>query len=226
MPDDSLGAPPLIGGLTEPYRTIDVAANESGVIAERYVREGQVVSKGEGLATLDCKVLSALLAIARQGMESRGRLEAAQAELQLKEDRYERFTTVFASGHARPEELQRAQTDLAIARAHLLAAEEDLVLKRLECAKINAEIERRKVLAPIDGIVSQIHKDEGEFVAPNDPSVLTIVQLDPLLAIFSLTTEQVSRLHPAQEVSISTARLLLLSVLGGRRILLIWWPWL
>ena len=201
-PSGTLGAPPGIRGLIEPYRTIDVAASESGVIAELHVREGQAVTKGEILATLDCKLLSALLAIARQSMEARGRLEAAQAELQLKEDRAKNFAVVFANGHARPEELRRAETDRAIARAHLRAAEEDRVLKRLEYEKINAQIERRRVLAPINGIVSQIHKEEGEFVAPNDPSVVTLVQLDPLLAVFSLTTQQVSHLHADQAVRI------------------------
>ncbi len=201
-PNSMLGAAPEIRGLTEPYRTIDVAATESGVIAELRVHEGQEVTKGEVLATLDHKLHLAMLAIARQAMEARGRLKAAHAELQLKEDRDKNFAAVFANGHARPEEVKRVQTDLDIARANLLATEEDLALKRLEYDKINAQIERRKVRAPIDGIVSLMHKDEGEFVASNDPSVLTLVRLDPLLAVFSLTTQQVSSLHSDQAVSI------------------------
>jgi RND family efflux transporter MFP subunit len=194
--------PPQIRGLTEPYRSIDVAATESGVIAALHVREGQTVAKGEVLAALDCRLLTAMLSIAKQGMQATGRLDAARAEVQLKEDRAKSFAAVFASGHARPEELQRAETDLAIARAYLRAAEEDLVVKRLEYQKIKTQIEGRKVFAPIHGIVAQIHKDEGEFVAPNDPCVLTMVQLDPLLAVFALTTQQASQLHTGQEIRI------------------------
>ncbi|MHC4403364.1 MAG: hypothetical protein ACYTG0_27210 [Planctomycetota bacterium] len=132
VPSGTSGAPPEIRGLTEPYRTIDAAAAETGVIATLTVQEGEVVSQGQCLAKLDCDVLTVLLAIARHGMEAKGRLQAARAELKLKEERAQNFATAFASGHARPEELRRAKTDLAIAQAQLLAVEEELALKRLD----------------------------------------------------------------------------------------------
>jgi RND family efflux transporter MFP subunit len=189
-------------GLTEPYRHIDVAAVEAGVIAEMIVREGEAVAQGQPLAKLDSELLNALLAIAQQSKEARGRLRAARAEVKLKEERAKSFAKVFDSGHARPEEVRRAATDLEIARAQLLAAEEDLVLKHLEYEKIQAQIDRRTVRAPIAGVVSKIHKEQAEFVAPNDPAVLTLVQLDPLLAVFSLTTQQASNFSVGQDVTV------------------------
>lgn len=193
---------PAIRGLTEPYRTIDVAATESGAIASLGVREGDVVQQGQELAALNCQALTALLAIAKHGMESKGKLHAAEAEVRLREERAENFASVFASGHARPEEVRRAETDLAVARAHLLAAQEELVQRQLEFEKIEAQIEQRTVRAPLGGVVSRVHKDEGEFVAANDPTVLTIVQLDPLIAIFTLSTSQAGRLQTGQEVMV------------------------
>ncbi len=202
LPSARGAAPPVARGLTEPYRLIDVAAIETGVIAAMLVSEGDVVTQGQALATLDSELLRTALNIAQQSKECRGRLLAAKAEVKLKEDRARSFAEVFASGHARPEEVRRAETDLEIARAQLLAAEEDLVLKQLEYEKIQTQIDRRTVRAPIAGVVSRIHKEQGEFVAPNEPAVLTLVQLDPLLAVFSLTTEFAGSLRVEQKVDV------------------------
>lgn len=193
---------PQLRGLTEPYRTIDLAAIETGLISEILVREGDKVNADQPLAKLNSDLLQSLLTIARHTKEARGRLQAARAEVKLKEDRAKRFAEVYSSGHARPEEVQRAETDLEIARGNLLAAEENVILKKLEYEKILTQIDRRTIRAPIAGVVSHIHKEHGEFVAPNDPTVLTLVQLDPLLAVFSLTTAQTSRLSVDQQVRI------------------------
>ncbi len=96
--------------------------------------------------------------------------------------------------------MRRAQADLAIAEAQVLAAKEDLIQKQLEHERIKAQLEQRKVRAPLSGVVSKIIKDQGEFVAPNDPTVLTIVQLDPLLAMFTLSLQQASNIHVDQQV--------------------------
>lgn len=206
-PNSTWGAPPgPPRGLTEPYRQIDVAAVESGVIANAHVSEGDLVSQGQVLASLDAETFLALLAIADKSRKSRGRLQAAQAEVRLKQVRAENFAKVFASGHARPEEVRRAHAEFEIAQAHLLEAEEDLAVKQLEYEKIKTQVERRTIRAPISGIVSRRYKEEGEFVAPNDPVVMTLVQLDPLLAVFSITSEQSQQLKVGQQVPVKVAR--------------------
>ena len=75
-------------------------------------------------------------------------------------------------------------------------------MRRLECDKIRAQIERRTVRAPIDGVVNAIHKEEGEHVSTADPNFMTLVQLDPLLAIFSMTTSQAVRMRTGQQLTV------------------------
>ncbi len=84
MPYDGHCAEAEIRGLTEPFRNIDVAATEAGVLAELLVKEGDTVKQGDELARLNCESLTALLAISKQSMESKGRLLAVQAELKLR----------------------------------------------------------------------------------------------------------------------------------------------
>ena len=44
-------------GFTEPFRKIEVAASETGTVAQLLVHEGDRVTKGQALATLDNDVL-------------------------------------------------------------------------------------------------------------------------------------------------------------------------
>ena len=189
-------------GLTEPYRAIEVAAAESGVVVELCVREGQAVQRGQVLAVLDCDVLAAMLAVAQQGMQAKGGRNSALADVQLRADRLRSFEAVFAKGHARQEEVDRARAELAMAEARLLAVEEELGKQALECERIKVQIERRTIRAPIDGVVSKIEREVGEFLPPTAPLLLTLVQLNPLLAVFSLPSAQARQLRAEQEVLI------------------------
>ena len=63
-------------------------------------------------------------------------------------------------------------------------------------------MERRLIRAPLDGFVSLLHKDEGEFVAPNDPHLLELVCLDPLLATFNVPSHLALLLEPHQRVPV------------------------
>jgi RND family efflux transporter MFP subunit len=194
-----------IDGFTEPYRSVDVAASEVGIIAELKVREGDVVRKGQALATLDSDLQRALLSIAEKNVESQGRLQSARAELGLRKHRLEKLETLLTKGHARQDEVERARADLAIAEAQVLAAEEDLVIRELEYQKIAVQLDRRSVYAPLDGVVVQLLKDEGEFVAPTDPYVMNLVQLDRLLATFSVPNGGAATLQLGDHVPVLLA---------------------
>jgi RND family efflux transporter MFP subunit len=191
-----------IDGFTEPYQTIDVAAAESGILTDIKVREGDAVRQGQVLATLDHDVLVALLAIAEQSMRSTGTLDSAQAELQLRQSRLEKLELLRAQGHASQEEIERARTDVTIAAAQVRTAQEEQLIRKLEYEKIKLQVEHRLLRAPIDGVISRIAKDKGEYVAPNDPRVMTLVQLDPLTATFSLSVPQAAQLALGQKVTL------------------------
>jgi membrane fusion protein, multidrug efflux system len=176
-------------GFSEPYRTIHVAAAESGILDEVLVQLGTPVRQGDALVRLDSGVYRAMLAIADAGKQARGRADAAQAEVELRNGRLQALKKVQSAGHARQEEVDRAQADLAIAMGQLASARELQRLKELEYDKIILQIERRTIRAPLNGIVTNIFKQAGEYTAPNDPKLMVIVQLDPLAAMFDIMGE-------------------------------------
>ncbi len=81
------GAVEPIDGFITPYRTIEVATAETGIVREIVVRMGDTVEPAQVVARLDDEVHRSLLAIAEKSMQSEGRLRAAQAEARIREQR-------------------------------------------------------------------------------------------------------------------------------------------
>ena len=194
------GAP--FDGFTEPFRKIEVAASETGTVAQLLVHEGDRVTKGQALATLDNEVLEVSREIATATMQAKGKLDSAVAERDLRKTRLERLEPLRTEGHASQEEIDRARTDLAVAEANLRAAREQHQLDELERRKIEAMIERRTLRSPIDGYVLKLQKEEREFVSATSASVATVVQLDPLRVVFSLPTAYAAKLSVGSAVDL------------------------
>ena len=190
-----------IDGFVTPFRTINVATAETGIVREILVREGDTVEPGQILARLDDEVHASLLAIAEKSMQSDGRLKAAETEHRIREQRLSKLEELIERGSARPEEVARAAADAEIAAAQLRAIHEELAIKRLDHERAHIQWERRTVRAPTCGVVLRMHKEAGEFIGPNDPQLMTVVQLDPLLAVFAVPSRHAHGLrvgHPVR----------------------------
>ena len=190
-------------GFTEPYQTIDVAAADSGIVKDVRVELGQTVKKAEVLGTLDEDVLRASLEIAQLKANSTAAIEAATAEMELKQQRLNALAEINRTGGGSRDELSRAKADAELARAKLKLAEETLAADRLEVKKVEVQLQRRTIRSPIDGVVTDIHRDPGEFVSLTEPKLFTVVRLDRLRAKFYVPAEQSLRFSKAQRVKMS-----------------------
>jgi RND family efflux transporter MFP subunit len=192
----------VIQGFSEPFRMIQVATPETGIIKSIEVEEGTQVTEGQVVSKLDSEIHQALLKIAQMSMKAQGRINSASAELSMRSNRLLILERLVEQGHARQEEVDRARADVAISEGSLLDAREGRQLKELEFAKIQQQLNRRTIFAPASGVVSNVNKNVGEFIAPNDPVVLTIVQLNPLKASFQVPTKKARELKAKQKVKI------------------------
>lgn len=192
-----------VEGFTEPYQTIDIAAPESGIIERLHVSQGSRVRQGDVLATLDDDVLEASLELARARAAATGRTDAARIELKRRSERSDKLQMLAREGHATAEEVEQARANVALGEAELLAVEETQQLNQLEVKKSAAEVERRQLRTPIDGVVTRLHREPGEFVAANQPQVATVVRLDRLRVKFYLTTDQAVSLQEGDVVELS-----------------------
>ncbi len=195
-----------IQGFTEPYQDIDVAAAEMGIVETVSVKEGDRVLADQILVRMDAAVLEVTLEIARTIKESRGRLESAKEELELQTKIVGKLKVLRSRQHASSQEVERAQAQERIAAAHLKVVREELEVKTLEYQRARIRLERRRLRSPIDGIVTRILKDRGESVLLNDPVLVKVVQLDPLLAIFLVPADQAQALTRGNTIDVRIAK--------------------
>ena len=175
-----------VQSFTEPYRQVAIPAKEIGVIDSILVREGDEVSQGQIVARLEDTVLKASLEVARAAKDSEGSLRAAEAALTAVEKRVDSYRELRSRGSATQRELDRAETERIQAAAQLQAVREELEVRRLEYERTKAQLRQRQIVSPFAGHVVVIEKEAGEFVAPTDPVVMRMVQLDSLKCVFSV----------------------------------------
>lgn len=192
-------------GFTEPNRVVAVAAADSGLLEEMLVREGTQVIAGQALAKLDDAVLQATREIADLSRRVRGRLDSAQADVRLKSELAEKLELLRQRKHASQEELDRARVERELATAQALSVQEELAIRELEYRRTLVQIAQRTVRAPLSGTVIEITKQPGEFVSPVNPVILSIAQIDPLRAVFSLPSNQIRNLMPGETVEVTVA---------------------
>ncbi|MCX7396517.1 MAG: efflux RND transporter periplasmic adaptor subunit [Planctomycetales bacterium] len=192
----------MVEAFTEPYRDISVAASEMGTLSEVRVVEGAIVKQGDILAVMDADILRASLEVARRSMNAEGLLKSAQADLDMKIQEQEKLKQLRERDHASQQEVDRIETEIRIAEARLLSVNEDLEVKQLESRRIESQLKQRQVIAPMDGVISELSREAGEFVSPSDPTIARLVQLDPLLIVFSVPLSQRNEFEKDQVVEL------------------------
>lgn len=139
-------------------------------------------------------------------MHFHGKIDSAQALLNLRRSRLDSLEALMKSGNARRRELERARTDLAMAQAGLLMAREESQVNALEYRKTLARIEEKKLRSPIRGVVTRVYKQAAELVGGLESQpLMTVVQLDPLKAVFHLAPQKAALLKPGRDVMLAVA---------------------
>ena len=188
---------------TEPMQRIELAAPEVGVMAEILVKEGTMVKAGQVVARLDDQVYQNAMLVAKAASEAQGTLEAAKRQLENAQYELEGYRNLRKQHNATDREVQRAETAFGIAQANVQVIEDEARVRARELQRAQAQLDRRKIRSPIDGVVVEVRKDLGEFVSPSDPVIMTIVDLTELRAVFSFPMVKAKRLRSGQSISIS-----------------------
>ncbi len=135
----------VISGVIGSETEARLSFKTGGLIESMKVRDGDQVSRGQLLATLNPTELNAQVEQAKEG------LDKAQRDLARAKD-------LFAQGVATQEQLDNATTAWNVAQ------------KTLEIARFNQS--RSEIFAPASGVVLRKLMNEGEMAAPGSPVLL------------------------------------------------------
>jgi RND family efflux transporter MFP subunit len=191
---------------TEPIEQSIAASAETGIVTFAAVKEGDRVNVGDVLASINYKVLEQSLKIAKARAESTARLDAATSQLEMIKSQLKALEDLVSGGHTNKFEVEQKKAAHENAYAEYRAAQDELKLNQLEVHRIEAQIEDRIIKSPIDGFVTEIHKQPGENVSNNEPQYATIVRVDELKVRFYQDVETLGGLRKDDIVTILIGR--------------------
>ncbi|ACL59311.1 efflux RND transporter periplasmic adaptor subunit [Methylobacterium nodulans] len=174
-------------GWIEPIATVVVRPRIDGVITEQLARDGQMVKAGEVLYRLDDRELRAQIA---RNEAALARDEATRTRTQ---NDMRRVGELLSRNSA-----SQAQFDLAAAEAKVAAANVEAAKAALDADRVR--LDYTTIRAPIAGRLGTVRVTAGNLVKGNESAgtgLVTITQMKPLRATFSLPERELDRLREA-----------------------------
>ena len=196
-PETSSNQIEVSSALIKLIEQVDVPAREAGVLVAVKVREGQMVDEGDQLAQI--QDAEARLAAARAKIEvdiarknaendvnirfAKKSAEVAKAELRRAQDSIDKYPKSISDTEMDRLRLtvERAVLEVEQAERDFEIAEFTRQIEENEHQFAEQKVERRKITAPISGVVVQVSRRRGEWVEPGD-MVLRILRIDRLRA--------------------------------------------
>lgn len=162
----------------EPSVVVAISSAVEGVISEVLVDKNDQVKKGDVVARLDAGLETATAELRRVQAELTSDVQAQQLALDFSNRSLARVKDLYEKKAASFSELDKLKTEHAIAQQQLQQALDRKRQAELEHKRSLADLQRRTLVSPIDGIVVERLKEPGEHI-DFDP-VLKLAQLDPL----------------------------------------------
>ncbi len=144
--------------LVEPNKSLDISSPVEGVVAKVLVERGDTVKKGQILMELESSVERAVLSLARE------RSEFAERTLSRNDN---------VAGVMSSQEKDEIITDAKVAK--------------LEVQEAEMRLDMKKIKSPIDGLVVERMRAEGEYVS--EEPVFSIISIDPIFVEVIASTE-------------------------------------
>lgn len=169
-------------GQTLGSREVEVRARVTGILLKRNYSEGQPVRAGQSLFTIDPVPFQTALARAEADEASvAARLANARRLL-------DRMKPLAEGGVVSKRDHDDALSAHDVAAAELKAAQ-----ARVREAKLN--LGYTQVIAPVAGVAGGAAKSEGSLVSGPDVLLTTIVQTNPLKAVFGIPDAEHARMQ-------------------------------
>lgn len=161
-----------------PSQTVDLGSPVPGQLDSVLVDRSDSVVAGQVVANLDSRMEDANLKIANFKAVTDTELRLREAVLAIDKRNEKRLKSLKASNVVSAQETDRASRDARLSAWRTRQAKDDLKLHKLEQARAEAALDRRKIRSPIDGVVLARLHNPGEYI--EDQPLLRIVKLDPL----------------------------------------------
>jgi membrane fusion protein (multidrug efflux system) len=178
---------PVITGSLQPERRADLRAEIGAVVLQVLKDNGEAVRRGDLLVRLDDTALRESLSSAEEAQR------AAQRSLEQAERVVERLRTLQAQGMSSMQALEDAELRRNLATSEIVAA-------RSRVTTAQQQLQRTRVLAPFDGVVSERRVSAGDTVQVGR-ELLKVIDPGTLRFEGLITADRMHEVRTGQRVS-------------------------
>jgi membrane fusion protein (multidrug efflux system) len=184
---------------------VDVAAQRDGLISEVLAEPGTAVKKGQLLAKMDDRQISADLEAARAKTRStEADLKNWQAEAKVLEADYARARKLWEAQIIPKEQLDHAKYKAESDQWDVRRVSELLANAKESERSLELELEKTRITAPFNGVVARRYIRIGQSIAKND-RLFWVTATAPLRIRVTLPERFLGRVKPGTMVGITPA---------------------
>jgi len=159
-------------GITESYKDSTLSATVSGIIDEILKHEGDFVKKGDVILKLENELETLEVKRRRLISESKLEVEAAKSQLETIKLDLEGTRHIYEKTQSiSKDELQKKELEFKLAEAELARLTVKENLEKIEYQIAKAQLYRRIITAPFDGVIIKHYIEIGEICNPQIPLV-------------------------------------------------------
>ena len=182
---------------------VNVGAQASGLVRSLKVVLGQQVKEGQLIAEIDAAAQNIEQRNAAAGLRSlEAQMRAKQVALQLAESTFRRQKQLFEQDAGARADYESAEAARTMARADAIAFEAQIEQARIQADKVEVDLGRTMIRAPISGTVVAIVTKEGQTLnaVQQVPTVVRLARLDTLQVKAQISEVDVARVKAGQRV--------------------------
>lgn len=187
-----------------------VSAEVTGTVERIYVKRGDMVKKGDPIASLDNASLRSDVDAARMNLRI-AQTSAGQARerLPLIEASFKRLTELTKWGAASSQEVENLQSELTERKAELQRFELEARYAALQIERRQIDLARAMIRAPFNGMIVSLDASTGEIVSPVSSAggfartgIATLIDTDQYHAEVWVPEKSLGKLVERQAVSV------------------------
>ncbi len=145
---------------------IRLAARRDGIVAKVFVEEGERVVAGQVLAELDSETARRQIALAQAELSgATANRKQAQVETSAARREVSRLEGLAGNDGVARQEIDEANDRFATASSALQASEAAVQAARAKVALVERELEERRIVAPLPGLIAQRSARPGNGVS-------------------------------------------------------------
>jgi membrane fusion protein, multidrug efflux system len=184
---------------------VELSAQRDGVVVEVFVETGTAVRKGQILARLDDRQLTADKdAAAAKARSTEADLRNWEAGAQVAQAQRDRAEQLWAANIIAKSEEEKAKYQHDATAFEVERQREDLRVAQETLRSLELELEKTRITAPFDGVVARRYLRVGQDVAKND-RLFWISAVAPLRVKFALPEAYLGRVRNGTELIVVTS---------------------